>query len=57
MSKLFTKEFLDELQAVCDKFTIIDYIMHSKNKNFHEAILDLAKYAELKPKYIIKKDK
>lgn len=50
---LFSKEYLEKLQDECSKFSIIDYIMKSKNISFHDAVLELAKYCELKPEYII----
>lgn len=53
---LLSKEFLEQLQQCCEQFTIIDYIMHSKNLSFHDAVLELAQYCDLKPEYFIAKD-
>ncbi len=53
-SKLFTKEYLEKLQESSQDFTIVDYIMRSKKLSFHDAIIELSKYCELKPEYIQK---
>ena len=55
MSETFTQEFMDDLSVKTSEFTIVDYIMNSKKISFHDAILELAKYCELKPEFISKK--
>ena len=52
---LLSKEFLEELYKCCEQFTIIDYIMHSKKLSFHDAVLELAQYCDLKPEYFVPK--
>jgi hypothetical protein len=54
-TKLFTNEFLDILAEKAEEFSVLDYIMESKNLSFHDAVLDLARYCELKPEYIERK--
>lgn len=52
---IFTERFLDTLHENFEKkFSIIDYIMISKNISFHDAIIELAKFCELKPEYFTK---
>ena len=57
-SNLFTKEYLEQLQDYFESnFSIIDYIMQSKNMSFHDAIIELSKFCELKPEYVIPRKK
>ena len=57
MNEMFTKNFLDQLNEISDQFTIIDYIMKSENLSFHDSILKLSKFCELKPEYIVHRER
>lgn len=50
--KLFTREYLGLLQRKCENnFNVIDYTMKSDGLNFHDAVLKLSKYFQIKPEY------
>lgn len=49
--KLFTKSFLDELQEKSKGIDLLQYLMLHQKKTFKDAILEIAQYFEMQPKY------
>lgn len=48
---LFTKEFLDELQEKCGAKTMLNHYIDEQGMSFHDAVLRLAKFHDIEPKY------
>lgn len=54
-TKLFTKEFLDKLEASFNpkiKDCLLDHFMQERGLTFNQAIEELAKIKDMKPEYI-----
>lgn len=51
--KLFTKDFLDEIYKLYkDHPGILDFLMEVEELSFHDAIVKLASWKDLTPKYL-----
>lgn len=53
--KLYTKEFLHDLQEQMSKVSILDYLMCAQLKTFNEAIEEMATFGNLNPQEINRK--
>jgi hypothetical protein len=52
MTKLFTKEFLQDLKKRADQISILDFLVYHQKRSFHDAIIEISEFCELKPEYI-----
>ena len=50
-NKIFTREFLEELQEQCGAITMVNHYMEDFNMSFHDAILRFANHHSIEPKY------
>lgn len=48
---IFEKSFFDELERKLKDLDVLDFVMKTDNLSFQEAILKLAKYLQMDPKY------
>jgi len=52
-SKLFSKDFLEELEARCkDNKDILDFLIEVEELSFHDAVVRLAHWKGLMPRYL-----
>jgi hypothetical protein len=51
-STLFTKKFLEELRQTCGSDTMLDHYINDQGMTFHDAIIRLSNFHDIKPEYI-----
>jgi len=51
-TRLFTKEFLEELYEKCGALTMVDHYINEDGMNFHDAILRFSNFHNMIPQYV-----